>query len=162
MARKQIDPQRTAVTLAVAAFLDGCRSPNTEAAYRADLGHLATWCADQGPLDLLTITVQDIASYRTACELAGASPATVARRLSTISSFGAFAAANGARPALAPMTEIARPTLSSVSSTDLLSDADSKALLDAADRVGRRASVLIRLLMLDGLKVGEVVRADAL
>src|SRR4051794_10070701 len=154
-----IHPRESAVTLAVADFLDACRSPNTEAAYRADLDHLASWCADQGPLDLLTINVEDIARYRTACELAGAAPATVARRLSTISSFGAFAAANGARPALD--TEIPRPRVGPTSSTDLLSDADAQRLLEAADHADNRAAVLIRLLMLDGLKAGEVIRADA-
>jgi integrase/recombinase XerD len=102
-----------------------------------------------------------VARYRTACELAGASPATVARRLSAITSFGAFAATNGAEPALTSELEVARPTVESESTAERLSDADAEALLAAADRIGRRSAVVIRLLMLDGLKVGEVIRADA-
>ena len=149
------------MTLAIAAFLDACRSSNTRDAYRADLGHLAAWCRDRGALNLLTIDATDVARYRTECELAGASAATVARRLSAISSFGAYATANGAESALAAHPEIERPTLESSSTARLLTDVDADALLAAADRIGRRSAVLIRLLMLDGLKVGEVIRADA-
>ena len=155
------DQQTSSVTLAVAGFLNACRSTNTRDAYRADLGHLAAWCQDHGTLDLLTITAADVARYRTECELAGASAATVARRLSALTSFGAYAAMNGGEPALTAETEIARPTVDSTSSAELLTDADADALLAAADRIGRRSAVLIRLLMLNGLKVGEVIRADA-
>jgi integrase/recombinase XerD len=161
MVRTPADPGASTVTLAVAGFLDACRSSNTRDAYRADLGHLAAWCRDRGTLDLLTIDAADVARYRTECELAGASAATVARRLSAITSFGAYAAANGAQSALAADTEVERPTLESSSTAEILSDADADALVTAADRIGPRSAVLIRLLMLDGLKVGEVIRADA-
>jgi integrase/recombinase XerD len=161
MVRTPADPRASKVTLAVAGFLDSCRSSNTRDAYRADLGHLTAWCRDRGTLDLLTIDAADVARYRTECELAGASAATVARRLSAITSFGAYAAANGTESALASDTEIERPTLESSSTTELMSDDDAVALLAAADRISRRSAVLIRLLMLDGLKVGEVIRADA-
>ena len=147
------------MTLAVAGFLDGCRSSNTRAAYGADLAHIAAWCRSRGTLDLLTLDVDDVARYRTACELAGASPATVARRISTISSFGTYAVARGA--ALGADAEIARPTVESESTASLLSDADAEAILAAADRISRRSALLVRLLMLDGLKVGDVIRADA-
>jgi len=161
MVRKPGNPGASNVTLAVAGFLDACRSSNTRAAYRADLGHVAAWCRGRGTLNLLTIDAADVARYRTECELAGASAATVARRLSAITSFGAYAAANGTHPALARDTEIDRPALESSSTAELLSDADAEALVAAADRIGRRSAALIRLLMLDGLKVGEVIRADA-
>ena len=147
---------RGAETLAIARFLDACRSSNTRAAYGADLAHVAAWCRSRGTLDLLTLDVDDVARYRTACELAGASPATVARRISTISS---FVAARGG--ALGADAEIARPTVESESTAALLSDVDAGALLAAADRRSRRSALLIRLLMLDGLKVGDVIRADA-
>jgi len=161
MVRMPPDPGTSTLTLAIAGFLEACRSSNTRDAYRADLGHLAAWCRNRGTLDLLTIDAADVARYRTDCELAGASAATVARRLSAITSFGAYAAANGSGSALAAVTEIERPTLESSSTAELLTDANAEALLAAADRVSRRSAVLIRLLMLDGLKVGEVIRADA-
>src|SRR5690348_8083051 len=97
MAHRSVDPEAPAAIVAVAAFLDACRSANTRAAYRADLAQLAAWCREGGTVDLLSVDTGDVARYRTACELAGAAPATVARRLSTIASFSAFAAANGAQ-----------------------------------------------------------------
>jgi site-specific recombinase XerD len=108
MVRPPADREPT-VTLAIAGFLDACRSSNTRDAYRADLRHVAAWCRDNGTLDLLTITAADVARYRTACELAGASPATVARRLSALTSFGTYAAANGGESALSSADDIARP-----------------------------------------------------
>jgi integrase/recombinase XerD len=161
MAGDAPDPNTARVTLAIAGFLDACRSSNTRSAYRTDLRHVAAWCRGREALDLLTIDAADVVRYRTECELAGASPATVARRLSALTSFGAYAAANGGAPALTADSEIARPTVESSSSAELLTDGDAEVLLAAADRIGRRAAVLIRLLMLDGLKVGEVIRADA-
>jgi site-specific recombinase XerD len=158
MARVPTASRSGAETLAIAGFLDACRSSNTRAAYRADLAHVAAWCRSGGTLDLLTLDVEDVARYRLACELAGASPATVARRISTISSFGAFAAARGA---LGADAEIARPTVESESTASLLSDADAAALLAAADGIGPRSALLVRLLMLDGCKVGDVMRANA-
>ena len=149
------------MTLAVAGFLQTRRSVNTEAAYRLDLRHLAAWCADGGAVDLLTISAADLARYRTACELAGASPATVARRLSAMTSFGSYAAEQGLEPALGTAPDLERPPLESASTADVISDADADALLRAADEIGTRSGALIRLLMLDGLKVGEVIRADA-
>src|ERR1700712_5476722 len=125
MVRNPHDARTSAVTLAVAGFLDTCRSSNTRAAYQADLGHVEAWCRDGEPLDLLTIDAADLARYRTACEAAGASPATVALRLSAITSFGAFAAAHGAEPALTGEASVPRPTVESESTAELLSDADS-------------------------------------
>lgn len=152
--------QESQATLAVAGFLAACRSANTRSAYQADLGHIAAWCREGGSLDLLTIDAADVARYRTACELAGAGSATVSRRLSAVASFGAFAAANGADPALEAQPHIARPVVVSESTAEVLSDTDAEALLAAADRLSRRSGVVIRLLMLDGLKVGQVIRAD--
>lgn len=161
MAYRPVDPETTAATMAVAAFLETCRSANTRAAYHADLAQLAAWCRESGMLDLLSIDTADVARYRTTCELAGAAPATVARRLSTIASFSAFAAANGAQPALTAEAVVERPSVESASSAELLSDANAAAMLSAADQSGTRVAALVRLLLLDGLKVGEVIRADA-
>ena len=151
----------SALTLAVAEFLQTCRSANTEAAYRLDLEHFAKWCATGDALNLLTIAAEDLARYRSACELAGASPATVARRLSAIVSFSGYATERGLAPALADSSHVERPTVEPASTADELSDAEADALLEAADRESRRAAAMIRLLMLDGLKVGEAIRADA-
>jgi integrase/recombinase XerD len=161
MVSTPVGPESSRVTFAVAGFLDTCRSSNTRAAYGADLAHLAGWCRKTGTLDLLTVDADDIARYRTACEVAGASPATVARRLSTITSFGAFAAATGAEPALTGDQKLARPTVADASTAEVLGEAEAAAVLAAADQIGPRSAAVVRLLMLDGLKLGEVIGADA-
>jgi site-specific recombinase XerD len=155
------DDPMAAVTVAVARFLDACRSANTRDAYRADLGHISRWCQGRDGVDLLTIDVAEVARYRAALERTGVRPATIARRLSALTSFGAFAAADGAAPALAGDVDLGRPATESSSTAEILDDAEAKALLAAADRMSPRAAALIRLLMLDGLKVGDVVDADA-
>jgi site-specific recombinase XerD len=150
----------TTVAMAVAGFLETCRSPHTEGAYRTDLRHLAAWCANGEAIDLLTIDAEDLARYRVACESAGAAPATIARRLSAITSFATYATEQGLMPALTSDANVERPTLEPASTADGLTDAEANALLVAADEMSKRAGALIRLLMLDGLKVGEVIRAD--
>jgi len=145
--------------IAVAAWLDACRTSNTRAAYGSDLAQFAAWCAGHGDIDLLTVTADDLARYRAACEVAGAAPATVARRLSAIASFGVFVNNSGA--AVDSPASAARAAADARSTADALSDSDAEALLASADELGTRQGALIRLLMLDGLKVGEVVAADA-
>src|SRR5690242_14156956 len=79
--------ETTTVARAVAGFLETCRSPHTKGAYRTDLRHLAAWCANGEAIDLLTIDGDDLARYRVVCESDGAAPATIARRLSAMTSF---------------------------------------------------------------------------
>ncbi len=143
------------LTLAVAAWLDTCRSPNTRAAYRTDLHDFAAWCR-AAARDPLTPAAADLARYRDDLTDSGAGPATVARRLSAIASFGVFVT-GGATPPV----EVDRPAVAGASNAELLDDGEADALLAAADGSSERAGALIRLMMLDGLKVGEVVRADA-
>jgi site-specific recombinase XerD len=149
------------VTLAVAGFLASCRSEHTRAAYEIDLAKFAAWCAGREELNLLAVDAEDIARYRTACESDGLSASTVARRLSAITSFNAYAQRQGIETVLPSATTVKRPTVEPRSDGIALSDDDAIALLAAADRTSKRSAVMIRLLMLDGLKVGEAVRADA-
>ncbi len=142
---------------AVAAWLDTCRSANTRAAYASDIGHFIGWCRTGG-VDPLAFDPGDLERYRDECANRGSGPAAVARRLSAISSFSMHlsGAARGVRVARA-----ARPPASGHSNAAILTDDEARALLAAADGVAPRVAVLIRLLMLDGLKVGEAVDADA-
>ncbi len=155
------DQAASALTLAIAGFLQTCRSPHTAAAYRTDLRHFASWCATREALSLATVDTADLARYRTWCEARGASAATVARRLSAIASFADYATEHGLDVALVNARDVERPAVEPQSTADVLSDEDADALLRAADEMGRRDAALIRLLMLDGLKVGEVIAANA-
>jgi site-specific recombinase XerD len=150
-------PDPAVLQAAVAAWLDNYDSPHTRAAYSADLAHFRHWSRSE-QVDPLALDEDDLRRYRAACEAGGAAPATVARRLSAIASFGSFALARGTA-GVQPRVE--RPTLPAASTTQSLSEGDAAALLAAADRMNPRAALLIRLLMLDGLKIGEAVRADA-
>jgi site-specific recombinase XerD len=140
----------------VAGWLTGLRSANTRAAYAADLARFTGWCA-QRDIDPIGFDARALRRYRTAVERSGASSATTARRLSAIASFGAYAAEQGATSGFA---DVVRPTVTP-RPPEVLGDDDAAAMLRAADELTARAAVLVRLLMLDGLKVGEAAAADA-
>lgn len=140
----------------VASWLDGYRSVNTRAAYGADLRHFATWCADQR-LDPLATDADDLAGYRRDCEAAGARGATVARRLSAVTSFRTFATGAGAAE---PYAVVARPEAPVRAPAVELADAEIRSLLRTADGIAGRSGVLVRLLVLDGLRVSEAAGAD--
>src|SRR4051794_4926242 len=138
-------------------WLAGLRSTNTRAAYSADLRRFVAWC-EAHDLDPLRLDGRELRRYRASIERSGVSSSTTARRLSVVASFGAYASARGAA---AEFAEVARPQVTSTRATATLGDAEAESLLHAADGLDARAGVLIRLLMLDGLKVGEATASDA-
>lgn len=141
----------------VAAWLKQYASAQTRSAYRTDVDHFGAWARSE-QVNPFAVSPDELRRYRAACENRGAAPATVARRLSAIASFGAFAHAQGAG---LPAPRIERPALAPSSTTEPLNDDQAAALVAAADRMNRRSGVLVRLLMLDGLKASEAVIADA-
>ncbi len=142
-----------------ASWLDSYESPNTRAAYRADLAAFSRWCADRRTLPL-DVSTQDVAAYLAATQATGNSPATSARRRSALASFFAFA--QGAElVASNPVSSVLLAAPAEPSATVVLDDHDAAALLRASDRLGPKPAALVRLLMLDGLKLGEVLEADA-
>ena len=142
---------------AVTLWLERYESPHTRAAYRNDLEHFGQWTRAQR-VNPFALTEPDLQRYRAVCEANGAQAATVARRLSAIASFSAFALTQGDGIG-APKVD--RPALPAATTTDAMTDEDVTALLSAADEMSTRAAVLIRLLLFDGLKVGQVVDAEA-
>jgi site-specific recombinase XerD len=137
-------------------WLGSYDSENTRSAYAADLRAFSRWCGDNDRL-ALRATTADIARYLAA---SSASDATVARRRSALGSFFDFACDSDAR-LRNPMTGLApsEPTRSE-STTAVLADRDARALLRASDRIGAKTAALVRLLMLDGVRLGEVLAAD--
>jgi len=141
----------------VDAWLPSLRSENTRNAYRTDVAHFINWCAT-AEVNPLAFSSDELARYRDLLSSSGASSATQARRLSAIASFGAYAHANGAS---GPFPDVTRPEAARSSTAMMLDDDAAAALLAAADHLAPRSSVLVRLLMLDGLKVSEAAAADA-
>jgi integrase/recombinase XerD len=143
---------------AVAAWLMGLRSANTRAAYQADIDdYLQWWDANRGgsPLD---VVAADVDAYRAAVERTGSSGATASRRVSAVSSFYRHAASAGVLSSV-PAPSI-RPR-STASATPTLT-ADEVVALEAASRaLGGRHLVLVDLLLYDGLKLAEILAANA-
>ena len=135
-------------------------SPNTRAAYRADLALFGTWCATQGAIPL-TADSATVAAFQAARTAAGDSSLTVRRRMSALSSFYDFAlgfdmvAAN-------PADGVSRPKVAAddPSPTAQLSAAAVAAYRAAAALIDPRLDALVGLLAYDGLKVAEALALD--
>jgi site-specific recombinase XerD len=141
-----------------AAWLAGQGTASTRAAYAADLAAFRAWCEGEAH-DPISVGPEEVERYRGRCEASGASPATVARRLSSLSSFFTHARRAGAVSA-SPVSSEHRPATPASPTQDLAGD-EVDALLAASARLGPRTEVLVGLLLFDGLKLGEVLAADA-
>jgi site-specific recombinase XerD len=145
-------------------------SEHTRAAYRRDVAAFLSWCATRR-VDPLRATCPDVNSYardlkstvdgRTGRPL---TPATVARRLSGLSSWYAFLVKLGAVPAN-PVAGADRPRIGrDHSATVGLTAAEVDALLAAAGRdhgpAALRSQAALTLLADLGLRVGELVGLD--
>ncbi len=140
-----------------AAWLYTHRSWNTRAAYEADLAQFAEWCAATGHAPL-RVGSPDIRRYRDESVASGTSPATVSRRLSALASFYDHALDGSA---INPTTGVSRPTTATVERPAVeLDAAETSSLLTVAALAGPKVTLLVGLLLLDGLKLGEVLHAD--
>lgn len=141
-----------------ALFASRQRSENTRRAYGADLDRFAHWCQAEGT-EPLALGPDELARYQAACEAEGTSPSTVARRLAALSSFYTLAVEEGSIGA-SPLADLVRPV--AVPSVTLELDAgQASALVEAGARLNPKTALLVDLLLLDGLKLGEALAADA-
>ena len=135
------------------------RSLNTRAAYRSDIDVFRSWWGRHRRRAPLTATEADVDRFEQACVDAGGSEATVARRVSALSSFFTFAVVRGAI-ARSPVRGVRRPPTTATPTADL--DAVEVAdVVRSSARHGARASLLVGLLLFDGLKLAEVLAAEA-
>jgi integrase/recombinase XerD len=138
-------------------------SEHTRAAYRRDVATWLAWCAGRG-LDPLTANFLDVNAYARGLESQQLSPATVARKLSGLSSWYDFLAKLRAVDAN-PVGGADRPQVSrDHSATVGLTPDEVDRLLAAADAESGPAAVrhraVLALLADLGLRVGEVVSLD--
>ncbi|MEM0978226.1 MAG: tyrosine recombinase [Pseudomonadota bacterium] len=149
----------------ILSFLATCRaeknaSENTSLAYGRDLKDFAAFLAERGK-SLIEASRDDIETYIIGQTTLGMSPATRARRLSSLRQFYLFAyeerlVQNN------PAVDIEGPKKVRTV-PDILSEKDVLGLLDAAQRTGRtqsdrlRNTCLLHLLYASGLRVSELV-----
>jgi site-specific recombinase XerD len=121
------------------------------------LAKFADWCVQHGrkPLDA---NAGDLDSFRDDSLHAGASAATVSRRLSALGSFYRFAASVEVLDTN-PVDAVARPD-GEAAPPDTLDDDELLLLVGAAESLGVKTAALVSMLALDGLKLGEVLTID--
>lgn len=132
-------------------------SANTRAAYETDMRSFTQWCDDNGRT-VLAANAGDVDDFREACIAAGASSATVARRLSGIGSFFRYASDAGAVPEN-PALRTSRPQLER-RVTVALDENEIEAVVAAAERISPKAAALVALLAVEGIKLNTVLAID--
>jgi len=139
-------------------WLAGLTSPRTRDAYRRDLAAFVAWC-ENGGHSPLEVGAAEVDEYRDDCGASGQQPSTVARRLSALSSFYDHALAARAVEAN-PVHSVARPAPSRTQVPPGLQEHEALALVAAAGALGPKVEVLVALLLLEGLKLAEVLELD--
>jgi integrase/recombinase XerD len=134
-------------------------SEHTRAAYRRDVASWLTWCTTHH-VDPLHATFLDVNAYARELEARPLAPASVARKLSGVSSWYDFLVKLQA-VATNPVGGADRPHLDRDHSATLgLTPTEVDALLAAAARAGARHRAIITMLADLGLRVGELVGLD--
>jgi site-specific recombinase XerD len=131
----------------------------TRQEYAADLRHFAAFCAGHAVAPLAASRAH-LSAYGETMRRAGAAPATVARRLSCLAGFYAYALDEQVIDR-SPAVRLRRPRVGENTQSTGLSAADATTLLAAARADGPRTSAVAHLLLLCGLRVSELVGADA-
>jgi integrase/recombinase XerD len=147
-------------------WLIGYGSANTRDAYRRDVDHWLRFLTDAGVDPLTEARRLHTHVWLGAQEAAGAATATRARRLAAASVWYAWMIADDhtERANPASIDPKRKPQVSKLSPTSGLSKEQAEALLAAADTdpspQGRRAGVIVAVLLYTGLRVSELVDAN--
>lgn len=142
------------------AWLNTQTSPNTRAAYRIDLESFGRWCAGHGAVPL-TADATTLVAFQAARKAAGDSAATIRRRWSALTSFYDFAVRHDATETN-PAVGASRPPVlpGNPSTTVELTPEAVAGYRSVAAALDPRLDALVALLVLDGLKMGEVLALD--
>lgn len=149
-----------------AGWLLAQRSSNTRLAYQRDVLGIGTngkpaimavpcwiaWCEERG-LHPLEARRGHVDAYRHSLEAAGSSPATIARKLSAISSWYDYLVIEDTAERN-PAKNATRPDVNrDVSNAVGLTQPEADRLITAADDDGLRSAALIRMLLFNGVRV---------
>jgi len=155
------DPTAEPHVRLIAGWLANFSTTHTRAAYYGDLVAFARYASAHG-LNIMNASKADVAGFKALLEdpdAGGLSPASVARRISAVSSFYRHLEEEGhtvGNPALL----VRRPRVSDESMTQALTRVEAARILEHADTAGPRDHALICLLLLNGLRVSEVCAAN--
>jgi integrase/recombinase XerD len=164
------------VTRLVLGWLAAKRSENTRAAYARDIGIIPgrrssrapswlAWCQAQGVDPVTGVTGLHVVRYARRLEVVGLAPATAARKLAAVSGWYAWLVRRGHLEA-SPAADIPRPRRAAGDppATPRLTRDQAVALARAADTAPgpqrARTAALMAVLLLTGVRVGEVIAAD--
>jgi site-specific recombinase XerD len=155
------DPPPDDTRTLVLAWLAGKRSVHTRRAYARDVAAWLRWLGDADPLDA---TETDAATWARHLDTAGQAPATVARKLSSASSWYAWLA-RGGHVYANPFGDLGRPAVDAdTSSTPGLTRDQALAMLAAADKARggqqARTAALVAVMLFTGARVSELTGAD--
>jgi integrase/recombinase XerD len=140
-----------------AAFLAGY-GPATREAYARDLHVWGEFLMVIG-VEVLGAQRVHVDAFARRSEDEGVAPATIARRLSALSGFYAYALDENLI-ARSPVARVRRPRVSDESPRLGVDRTEMRGLLDAAHASGLRDHALACLLVLNGLRVSETMAAD--
>ena len=144
----------------VAAWLLAQRSPHTRTAYARDLTRWLDWLAGVG-VDPLTARRGHVDAWRETLTAAGQSPATIARRLSAVSSWYRYLVDEDVI-GRSPAARVRRPEVSpDHSTTEGLDVTQARALLAAGEAESPRSAAIAHLALVAGLRSGEIRTARA-
>jgi site-specific recombinase XerD len=142
-------------------WLAGRKSRHTRKAYARDIADYLAWC-DQTGLDPRDAVRADVDAYAvTLAARLQVAPASLARRLSTISSWYRYLLSNGCCAAN-PAAAVDRPAVDKDTSTTIgLTGVEvGRFMATARERCRRRDAALLGFMAELGLRVGEVVALD--
>ena len=157
-----VNPNTESADPAVSRFLDAVwmergLSPNTLAAYRADLTALARWLAERN-VQIMRTTRADLQDFIAWRVRAGARPRSTARQLSSFRRFFRYFMREGVIRD-DPTAQIAMPKIGR-SLPRSLSEEEVESLLSApvlSDPLGNRDRTMLEVLYATGLRVSELV-----
>lgn len=155
------DAQLASFEAAAETFVLMQTSPNTRAVYKNALRRLAGFLAERG-VNPWAATLADLVAFRDALTAAGLKGSSVAVVLSPSCSFFRFAFDQGVIERN-PAAGLKRPSNSNETTRGIVSVRDAEALLSLPDResiVGRRDRAMLALLLINGARTVELVRAD--
>lgn len=157
-------PAEALAHVIAARFLTGYAG-HTRNAYERDLRDFFGWCGErdvavfEAGRSTVDAYARDLAEVPRGRSQRPASPATVARRLATLSGFYRYAVSEDVLPR-SPLTHVRRPRVGNDSPTLGFTRSEAQRLLAAAAADTPRTRALVALLLTTGLRISEALGAE--